>query len=54
MTVLADATSEPQPDLKSDDWRLRRFGQNSCLHQLLNFFFQEHLDYVGLDSCNVG
>ena len=53
MTVLTDATSDPQPNLKSDDRRLRRFVQNSFIHQLF-FFFQEHLDYVGLDSCNVG
>ena len=39
VTVLADATGDPQPDLNSDDRRLRRFVQNSCLHQRLFFFF---------------
>ena len=39
MTVLADATGDPQPDLNSDDRRLGRFVQNSCLHQLFLFFF---------------
>ena len=37
--VLADATGDPQPDLNFDDRRLRRFVQNSCLHQLFLFFF---------------
>ena len=40
MTVLADATSDPEPVLKSDDRRLRRFVQNSCLHQVFFFFFK--------------
>ena len=39
VTVLADDTGDPQPDLNSDDRRLRRFVQNSCLHQLFLFFF---------------